>query len=101
MKMKQWTLALHGPGGLLGILDSGESQFVLGSEDAADVLSYDLGGNAAEWVADLDADKKGPHFLRGGAWYGTGQGCLSSHKATQAADSADNGMGFRLVCPKK
>ena len=35
--MHQWSLTLHGPGGILGTLESGETQFVLGTEQATDV----------------------------------------------------------------
>ena len=37
--MKQWLLTLHGPSGILSTLESGETQFVLGTEAASDVLS--------------------------------------------------------------
>jgi len=36
--MKSGSLALLGPSGLLGTVESGETQFVLGMEEAADVL---------------------------------------------------------------
>ena len=31
--MKQWTLTLHGPSGILSTVDSGETQFVIGTEE--------------------------------------------------------------------
>ncbi len=37
--MKQWSLTLHGPTGILSQFDSQEAQFVLGTEEAPDVLS--------------------------------------------------------------
>jgi hypothetical protein len=33
----QWSFTLHGPGGILSALDSGETQFILGTEHAANV----------------------------------------------------------------
>jgi hypothetical protein len=35
--MHHWSFSLHGPGGILSALESGEAQFVLGTEQAADV----------------------------------------------------------------
>jgi len=37
--MKQWSLTLHGPSGILSAVDSGETQFVIGTEEAADVFT--------------------------------------------------------------
>ena len=45
--MNQWSLALYGPGGLLSALESGEAQFVLGTEEAPDVLTIQGDGVAA------------------------------------------------------
>ena len=39
MRMKQWSLTLHGPSGILSTVDSGETQFVIGTEEAADVFT--------------------------------------------------------------
>lgn len=36
--MQAWSLTVHGPGGIQTLLDSGEAQFVLGTEEAPDVL---------------------------------------------------------------
>jgi len=54
--MKQWSLTLHGPSGVLSTLDSGETQFVIGTEEASDVLTI-IGDDVAArhawvWVAD-------------------------------------------------
>jgi len=51
--MKSWSLALYGPSGLLGTFESGETQFVLGSEKAADVWTLQGEGVAARhaWVS--------------------------------------------------
>ena len=35
--MTSWSLTLYGPGGLLGGVESEETQFVLGTEEAEDV----------------------------------------------------------------
>ncbi len=62
---------------------------------------YDLGGNAAEWTADLGPDKKGPRFLRGGSWINYNVGCTSSFKETNPETFSDNTTGFRLVRVQK
>jgi serine/threonine protein kinase/WD40 repeat protein len=36
--VNQWSLTLHGPGGILSQFDSQEAQFVLGTQEASDVL---------------------------------------------------------------
>jgi serine/threonine protein kinase len=45
--MHQWSLALHGPNGILSTLESGEAQFVLGTEQAADMWTIAGEGVAA------------------------------------------------------
>jgi tRNA A-37 threonylcarbamoyl transferase component Bud32/tetratricopeptide (TPR) repeat protein len=45
--MHHWSFTLHGPGGILSTLESGESQFVLGTEQAADVWTLAGEGVAA------------------------------------------------------
>jgi hypothetical protein len=54
--MKQWSLTLHGPGGILSSFDSGEVQFIIGSEAATDVLRVIAEGVAPRhawvWLAD-------------------------------------------------
>ena len=62
---------------------------------------YDLGGNAAEWTADLGPDKKGPRFMRGGSWINFNFGCTSSFKEPRPENFSDNTMGFRLVRVQK
>jgi serine/threonine protein kinase/formylglycine-generating enzyme required for sulfatase activity len=54
--MKQWSLTLHGPSGILSTVDSGETQFVIGTEEAADVFTI-AGDDVAPrhawvWLAD-------------------------------------------------
>ena len=48
--MQYWSFTLHGPGGILSTLESGETQFVLGTEQAGDVWSL-----AGEGVAPRHA----------------------------------------------
>jgi len=53
--MKQWSLSLRGPSGLLSSFDSGEAQFFVGTEEADDVLRI-FGEGVAErhvwvWIA--------------------------------------------------
>jgi len=62
---------------------------------------YDLGGNAAEWTADLGPDKKGPRFLRGGSWVNYNVFCTSAFKQTKPENFSDNSIGFRLVRVQK
>ena len=54
--MKQWSLTLHGPTGILSQFDSQEAQFVLGTEEAPDVLTVAGEGIAPRhawvWLAD-------------------------------------------------
>lgn len=54
--MKQWSLTLHGPGGIRSQFDSLEAQFVLGSEEATDVLKVEDEGVAPRhawvWIAE-------------------------------------------------
>jgi hypothetical protein len=50
--MKQWSLTLHGPTGILSQFETGAVQFVIGKEEAADVLRV-LGEGVAKrhaWV---------------------------------------------------
>ena len=54
--MKQWSLTLHGPSGILSTVDSGKTQFVIGTEEAADVFTV-TGDDVAPrhawvWLAD-------------------------------------------------
>jgi len=64
---------------------------------------YDLGGNASEWVADLEPDKKTQRLirLRGGSWVNYNQGCASASGQSAPGAFAENSVGFRLVCLKK
>jgi tetratricopeptide (TPR) repeat protein len=62
---------------------------------------FDLGGNAAEWTADLGPDKKGPRFVRGGSWINYNFGCTSAFKETTPVNFSSNAVGFRLVRVQK
>ncbi len=54
--MKQWLLTLHAPRGILSTLESGETQFVLGTEASADVFEIHGEGVAPRhawvWIAE-------------------------------------------------
>ena len=56
MLVNQWSLTLHGLGGIISHFDSPEAQFVLGTEEAPDVLSVTGEGiaprNAWVWIAE-------------------------------------------------
>jgi hypothetical protein len=45
--MHHWSFTLHGPSGILSTLESGETQFVLGTEQAGDVWTIAGEGVAA------------------------------------------------------
>ena len=50
--MRTWSITLHGPSGILGSVDTAESQFVVGTETASDVFTVS-GEEVAErhaWV---------------------------------------------------
>ena len=53
--VNQWSLTLHGPGGVLSQFDSQEARFVLGTEEAPDVLTVAGEGVASRhawvWIA--------------------------------------------------
>ena len=54
--VNQWSLTLHGPGGILSQFDSAEAQFVLGTEESPDVLTVAGEGiaprNTWVWIAE-------------------------------------------------
>ena len=53
VSVNHWSLTLHGAGGILSQFDSGEAQFVLGKEEAPDVLRVSGEGIAPRhaWVS--------------------------------------------------
>ncbi len=55
MPMKQYSLSLHGPKGILSTADSGEPQFVIGTEEAADVFTITGEGVAPRHAPDQRA----------------------------------------------
>ena len=50
--MQIWSITLHGPSGIISTVDTGESQFVIGTEAASDVFTIHGEGVAARhaWV---------------------------------------------------
>ena len=50
--MQTWSISLHGPSGIISSVDTGESQFVIGTETASDVFTIHGEGVAARhaWV---------------------------------------------------
>ena len=51
--VNQWSLTLHGSGGIVSQFDSQEAQFVLGTEEASDVLRVVGDGIAPDSMAEL------------------------------------------------
>ena len=37
--MQTWSISLHGPSGIISTVDTGEAQFVIGTETASDVFT--------------------------------------------------------------
>jgi serine/threonine protein kinase/WD40 repeat protein len=54
--MRQWSITLHGPIGILSSVDTGESQFVVGTETASDVFTVQgdgvTGRHAWVWIGE-------------------------------------------------
>ena len=50
--MQTWSITLHGPSGIISTVDTGESQFVVGTETASDVFTVHGEGVVARhaWV---------------------------------------------------
>ena len=50
--MQTWSISLHGPSGIISTVDTGEAQFVIGTETASDVFSVQGDGIAPRhaWV---------------------------------------------------
>ena len=50
--MQTWSITLHGPAGIISTVDTGESQFVIGTETASDVFTVNGNGVAGRhaWV---------------------------------------------------
>ncbi|MEI6125616.1 MAG: formylglycine-generating enzyme family protein, partial [Pseudomonadota bacterium] len=71
---------------------------------------YDMSGNVFEWVqdwwyegysSDSVIDPQGPssgssRVLRGGGWYGRGNGCRSSFRSNSGPGDSSDYLGFRL-----
>ena len=54
--MQTWSITLHGPAGVISSVDTGESQFVVGTETASDVFTIHGEGvmprNAWVWISE-------------------------------------------------
>ena len=54
--MQTWSITLHGPAGVISTVDTGESQFVVGTETASDVFTIHGEGvmprNAWVWISE-------------------------------------------------
>jgi hypothetical protein len=64
--MQTWSITLHGPLGVISTVDTGESQFVVGTGTASDVFTVHGEGvverHAWVWISEaglqLESDKK-------------------------------------------
>ena len=69
MQMRQWSITLHGPTGILSSVDTGESQFVVGTETASDVFTVNgdgvTGRHAWVWISEAGLQVED---LGGGTW---------------------------------
>ena len=56
MQMRQWSITPHGPSGIIKTVDTGESQFVIGTEIASDVFTIQGEGimprHAWVWISE-------------------------------------------------
>ena len=54
--MQTWSITLHGPAGVISSVDTGESQFVIGTETASDVFTVQGEGvmprHALVWISE-------------------------------------------------
>ena len=54
--MQTWSITLHGPAGVISTVDTGESQFVIGTETASDVFTVHgdgvTGRHACVWISE-------------------------------------------------
>jgi hypothetical protein len=54
--MQTWSITLYGPAGVIGTVDTGESQFVIGTETASDVFTVNGNGvterHAWVWISE-------------------------------------------------
>ena len=70
--MQTWSITLHGPAGVIGAADTGESQFVVGTETASDVFTVVGEGvmvrHAWVWINEAGLqveDRGGGTFVNG------------------------------------
>ena len=61
--MQMWSITLHGPAGVLSSVDTGESQFVVGTETASDVFTVHGDGVAERhawvWISEAGLQVEG------------------------------------------
>ena len=60
--MQTWSITLHGPLGVISTVDTGESQFVIGTETASDVFTVHGEGVAGRhaWAPVLNSPTPNP-----------------------------------------
>ena len=55
--MQTWSISLHGPSGIISTVDTGESQFVIGTETASDVFTVQgediMPRHAWVWISEV------------------------------------------------
>ena len=55
--MQTWSITLHGPAGVISSVDTGESQFVIGTETASDVFTVQgediMPRHAWVWISEV------------------------------------------------
>ena len=55
-QMQTWSISLHGPSGIISTVDTGEAQFVVGTETASDVFTVVCEGvmprHAWVWISE-------------------------------------------------
>ena len=101
LSMYKWSFTLQGPGGLLSTLESGETQFVLGTEQAADVWTIAGEGVAVRHaLVRVAAGRMQVEDLAGGTLVNghpiTGRGyARSADRNSRAPALADSDSGFR------
>ena len=67
--MQTWSITLHGPAGVISTVDTGESQFVIGTETASDVFTVQGEGVTARhawvWISEARIRGQGIDPVRG------------------------------------
>ena len=95
MPMHHWSFTLHGPSGILSTLESGETQFVLGTEQAADVWTIDGAG-----VAPRHALVRVAAGWAGAVAFPRSQGSDLCGRVVALGAGVDGfPIGARVICP--